>query len=149
MLLGLGQLKAQGPPSKKERAEKEAKVDEMRKLYFNEKLALSDTEQKAFWPLYDAYKSKDKAIRDSFHRKYKKNDVVFMDDKKAEEYLNALIKMKDDQTALYKEYINKFKKVLPVKKVAMLPMLEKEFRDEMLRKTMPPKNGRPDGPPED
>jgi hypothetical protein len=71
-----------------------------------------------------------------------------MDDKKAEEYLNALLKLKDDQNNLYKEYIAKYRKVLPVKKVAMLPMMEKEFKQEMMRKMMRNnKNGKPDGPP--
>jgi hypothetical protein len=73
---------AQGPKGgKKDRMDKKEKIEELRKKYFNEKLALSETEQKAFWPLYDAYKQKDKTLRDSFRSKYKKNEVVFMDDR--------------------------------------------------------------------
>ena len=52
----------------------------------------------------------------------------------AEEFLNAMIKLKDDQNNLFKEYILKFRKVLPVKKVVMLPQLEKEFKKEILKK---------------
>ncbi len=119
---------------KKGKGDKKEKINELRKKYFNEKLALSDAEQKAFWPLYDEYKQKEKALRDSFKSKYKPNDVIFMDDKKAEEFLNATIKLNDDQNSLFKEYILKFKKVLPVKKVAMLPMVEREFKKEILSK---------------
>ncbi len=147
MLFAAGETKAQGKPDRKNKEEMESKINELRKQYFNEKLALTETEQKAFWPLYDEYKTKDKALRDSFQRKYKKNEVVFMDDKKAEEYLNAMLKLKDDQNNLYKEYIAKYRKVLPVKKVAMLPMLEKDFKKEMMKKAMHHKNGKPDGPP--
>lgn len=148
ILFGMNAVMAQDKPDKKNREEKEAKVQELRKQFFNEKLALSETEQKAFWPLYDEYKLKDKNLRDSFMKKYKKNEIVFMDDKKAEEYLNAMLKLRDDQNALYKEYINKYKRVLPIKKVAMLPMLEREFKEEVLKKAMHHKKGSPGGKPE-
>lgn len=132
---------------KKGKGNKKEKINELRKKYFNEKLALSDAEQKAFWPLYDEYKQKEKALRDSFKSKYKPNDVIFMDDKKAEEFLNATIKLNDDQNSLFKEYILKFKKVLPVKKVAMLPMVEREFKKEILSKAGDHKKpGGPGGP---
>ena len=123
LLIGLNNLQAQNKPNKKNKAEKEAKINELRIKYFNDKLALTDAEQKAFWPLFDEYKLKDKNLRDSFQKKFKKNAIVFMDDKKSEEYLNALLKLKDDENDLYREYINKFKKVLPIKKVAMLQTL--------------------------
>lgn len=142
MLTGTAGLQAQQgnnnkPPKTKE--DKEAKINELRKKYFNEKLALTDAEQKAFWPLYDEYRQKEKALRDTFHKRYKPNEIPFMDDKKAEEYLNALLKLKDDQNALYKDYIAKFKKVLPIKKVAMLPGMEKEFKKQMMQKAGHPK----------
>ena len=133
MLFAYADMKAQNKPGKRNKDEKEAKINELRIKYFNEKLALTESEQKAFWPIFDDYKSRDKALRDSFQRKYKKNEVVFMDDKKAEEYLNALLKLKDDENLLYREYIIKFKKVLPIKKVAMLPLLERELKKERLK----------------
>ena len=102
LLIGLNNLQAQNKPNKKNKAEKEAKINELRIKYFNDKLALTDAEQKAFWPLFDEYKLKDKNLRDSFQKKYKKNAIVFMDDKKSEEYLNALLKLKDDENALYR-----------------------------------------------
>lgn len=147
-----GQTEKTKPNKQKKEAKiaKEAKINELRKKYFNEKLDLSDAEQKAFWPLYDEYKQKDKALRDSFNKKYKPNSLVFMDDKKAEEYLNAMLKLKDDQNNLLKEYIIKFKKVLPVKKVALLNHTEREFKKSVLSKAKgktPPPGSEP--PPED
>jgi hypothetical protein len=117
-----------------DKGDKKAKIEELRKKYFNEKLALSETEQKAFWPLYKEYKEKEKALRDSFRAKYKPNDVIFMDDKQAEAFLNASIKLNEDQNNLFKEYVERFKKVISVKKVAMLPMVEREFKREILKK---------------
>ncbi|MCC6818738.1 MAG: hypothetical protein IT245_07600 [Bacteroidia bacterium] len=140
-------LQAQGN-GKKGKPNKKEKIEELRKKFFNEKLSLTETEQKAFWPLYDEYKKKEKALRDSFKSKYKPNDVVFMDDKQAEAFLNATIKLKEDQTSLYKEYIEKFKKVISVKKVAMLPMLEREFKKEVMQRAKEHgKQGPPPPPP--
>ncbi len=149
MLFTVPLMSAQGKPNKMNQDEKETKIKELRVKYFNEKLALTENEQKGFWPLYDEYKTMDKALRDTFQRRYKKNEVVFMDDKKAEEYLNALLKLKDDQNLLYREYLFKFKKVLPIKKVAMLPTLEREFKKEILQKLMHNKKGKPKGAPSD
>lgn len=119
------------------KTDKREKIAELRKKYFNEKLALSETEQKNFWPLYDEYREKEKALRDSFHRRYKRNEVVFMDDKQAEEYLQATLKLNEDQHTLYREYVLRFKKVIPVKKVAMLQMVERDFKREILRHARP------------
>jgi hypothetical protein len=127
-------LLAQPVKDKAGKAEKKEKINELRKKFFNEKLSLSDSEQKNFWPLYTEYKQKEKALRDSFRNKYKPNDVVFMDDKQAEEFLNATIKHHEDQNNLFKEYIGKFKKVISVKKVAMLPIVEKEFKKNIMKK---------------
>lgn len=127
---------------------KREKIEELRKKFYNDKLALTETEQKGFWPLYQEYKQKEKALRDSFRARYKPNDVIFMDDKQAEEFLNATIKLNDDQNALFKDYISKFKKVISIKKVAMLPMVEREFKREVLRKAREhKKSGTPPPPP--
>ncbi len=132
MLFGSSNMYAQD--QKKTKTSKKEKIEQLRKKFFNEKLALSETEQKGFWPLYTEYKQKEKALRDSFKSKYKPNDVIFMDDKQAEEFLNATIKLNEDQNNLFKDYIARFKKVIPVKKVAMLPMVEREFRKVLLAK---------------
>lgn len=135
LLMGLTNTYAQkGNPNKAKKIDKENQINELRKKYLIEKLALTEAEQKAFFPLLDEFKQKDKALRDTFRNRYKPNQIPFMDDKKAEEFLNAMIKLKDDQNNLFKEYILKFRKVLPVKKVVMLPQVEKEFKKEILKK---------------
>ena len=119
---------------KTSKSQKKEKINELRKKFFNEKLSLSEAEQKGFWPLYTEYKQKEKALRDSFRNKYKPNDVIFMDDRQAEEFLNATIQLNDEQNSLFKEYIGKFKKVISVKKVAMLPLVEREFKKNIMKK---------------
>ncbi|MBC7425624.1 MAG: hypothetical protein H7321_03725 [Bacteroidia bacterium] len=129
------------------KGDKAKKLDESRKKYFNEKLSLTEEEQKQFWPVFDEYKEKERKLLKTFKAKYKKNDIVFMDDKKAELYLQESIKLKEDQLALYKEYVEKFKKALPIKKVVMLAVVEKEFKHEILKRAK--QNGGGKDTPED
>ncbi len=149
MLYNSAPIMAQNGKDKKTKAQKKEKINELRKKYFNEKLSLSETEQKGFWPLYTEYKQKEKALRDSFRSKYKPNDVIFMDDKQAEEFLNASIKLNEDQNNLFKEYVTKFKRVISVKKVAMLPLVEREFKSEILKKAREHHKPGNQGPPPD
>ncbi|HEY1046448.1 MAG TPA: hypothetical protein VGF79_08410 [Bacteroidia bacterium] len=148
LLMSLPFNQAFGLDNGKKGKAKREKIEELRKKFYNEKLSLSETEQKGFWPLFTEYKQKEKALRDSFRAKYKPNDVVFMDDKQAEEFLNATIKLNEDQNNLFKEYVTKFKKVISVKKVAMLPMIEREFKKQILKQAREHhKPGGPDGEP--
>lgn len=110
------------------------KLEEFRKNFYNDKLALTEEEKKKFWPIFDEYKAKEKVLLKDFRAKYGKNDVYFMDDAKAEQYLKDALELKEKQLSLYKEYVEKFKTALPIKKVALLPMVEKEFKKELLRK---------------
>jgi hypothetical protein len=143
MLCNFAPMTAQSSFKDKNKTQKREKINELRKKYYNEKLSLSDNEQKGFWPLYTEYKQKEKALRDSFRNRYKSNDVIFMDDKQAEEFLEATIKLNEDQNNLFREYIGKYKKVISVKKVAMLPLVEREFKREILKKAR--EHRKPDG----
>ncbi len=126
-----------------------AKINELRKKFLTEKLALTATEQAQFFPLLDEYKAKEKNLRDSFRKKYKPNEIPYYDDKKAEEYFEAMIKLKNDQNNLFKEYLIKFKKVLPIKKVIMLPEAEKEFKKAILKRAINKGKTPPPPAPED
>jgi hypothetical protein len=55
-----------------------------------------------------------------------------MSDAEAEKFLNSQLDMEQALLNLRKDYLQRMKKVLPVRKVAMLPRLEREFREELL-----------------
>lgn len=139
--------KGQGPKNG-DKAAKHEKMSLLFKQFLNEKLALTDAEKKGFWPIYDNYKKKEKELRDSFRRKYKPNSIPFMDDKQAEAYLNDFFTLNENVNLLYKETTLKLKKVIPVKKVAMIPHTEREFKKELIKK-MKDKNQALPAPDED
>ena len=136
ILLGSFNLMSQkGQGQKKE--DKSAKQEKMKvlfKQYLNDKLALTETEKKGFWPIFEEYKKKEKELKDSFRKKYKPNSIPFMDDKQAEAYLNDFFQLNETINQLFKETTVKLKKVIPIKKVAMIPHTEREFKKELLKK---------------
>jgi hypothetical protein len=136
ILLGSFNLMSQkGQGQKKE--DKGAKHEKMKvlfKQYLNDKLALTETEKKGFWPIFEEYKKKEKELKDSFRKKYKPNSIPFMDDKQAEAYLNDFFQLNETINQLFRETTVKLKKVIPIKKVAMIPHTEREFKKELLKK---------------
>jgi hypothetical protein len=113
---------------------KRDKIEALRATFINEKVNFTTQESQTFWPLYNEYSDKLDNARKSFRQQYGKNaDFSTLTDKEAEAYLNAELSLKQKEYELYKEYFEKFKKVLPVKKVALVRRAEEEFRKELIK----------------
>jgi hypothetical protein len=122
----LSAASAQNQPDPKKQALEQLR--QIRKQMLIDKLALTEDEQKNFLPVYEAYKEEDRLLMAAFRQKYKKNTVIYMTEEQAKVYLEDLIKLKDAQWLLQKNYYNRFLAVLPAKKVAMLSLVEKEIQ---------------------
>lgn len=113
---------------------KRDKIEALRAEFIRGKVSMTSQESQAFWPLYNEYSDKLDQARRSFRQQYGKNaDVSSYSDKEAEAYLNAELNLKQREYELYKEYFEKFRKVLPVKKVALLRRAEEDFRKELIK----------------
>jgi len=113
---------------------KRDKIEALKVSFINQKVSFTPAESQAFWPLYNEYSDKLELARKSFRQQYGKDvDVPAFSDKEAEAYLNAELSLKQKEYELYREYFEKFKKILPVKKVALLRRAEEEFRKELIR----------------
>lgn len=113
---------------------KRDKIEALKVSFINQKVNFTPVESQAFWPLYNEYSDKLDLARKSFRQQCVKDiDFTTLSDKEAETYLNAELNLKQKEYELYKEYFEKFKKVLPVKKVALLRRAEEEFRKELIR----------------
>ncbi len=122
-LLGLSQ-----PNTKRE------KIEALRVTFISQKVNFTTAEAQQFWPLYNEYNDKIDANRKAFRQLVNKTDVTeFATDKDAELYLNAELTLKQKEYELYKEYYDKFKKVLPIKKVALLRKSEDDFKKELIK----------------
>ena len=110
------------------------KIDALRVSFINQKVNFTTQETQLFWPLYDEYNDKLENARKSFRQQYIKNtDFTAITDKEAEAYINAELALKQREYELYKEYFEKFKKVLPIKKVALIRRAEEEFKKELIK----------------
>jgi uncharacterized membrane-anchored protein YhcB (DUF1043 family) len=101
-----------------------------KKLVVAEALALTESEAKAFWPVYNAYQSDmvghyDKMLQliDRFAKAYDS-----MTDDTAMKLLNDYLALEASHVALLKSYVPRFQKVLPALKVARLYQVENKMR---------------------
>ena len=108
---------------------KKEKIEALRVAFITQQLNLTTDESQKFWPVYNEYQDKLRAAR----REFKGQSTTFATDKDAQDFLDAELLFKQRDLALYKEYFEKFKKILPLKKVAMLRQAEDEFKKELLK----------------
>ena len=109
------------------------KIETYKIAFITQKLNLTTQEAQQFWPIYNEYADKLETNRKTYRQTAKKANVEIMTDKEAEEFLNAEYNLKQKELELYKEYYGKFKKVLPIKKVALLKQAEEEFKRELIK----------------
>lgn len=113
---------------------KRDKIEALRVNFINQKVNFTTQEDQLFWPLYDEYNDKLDHARKSFRQQFVKAvDVTTLTDKEAEAFLNAELSLKQKEYELYKEYFERFKKVLPIKKVALLRRAEEGFKKELIK----------------
>lgn len=108
---------------------KREKIEAIRVAFITQKLNLTVDESQKFWPVYNEYQDKLKAARQEF----KRQSTIFTNDKEAQDYLDAELLLKQRDFSLYKEYYDKIKKTIPVKKVAELRQAEEDFKKELLK----------------
>lgn len=105
-------------------------IQAQRVAFITKRLNLSTSESQKFWPLYNEYEAEQKKIR----QKYKlKQDFATMTDAEAEETVSNMLEMEQQILNLKKDYFQRLRKVIPVRKIAMLPRAERDFKGELLK----------------
>ncbi|MEO0775440.1 MAG: hypothetical protein AAF146_02720, partial [Bacteroidota bacterium] len=97
--------------------ENNPRIQEMREEFFNRELQLSPQEAKAFWPLYNDLRSKERELKAKLRDGRR---LELMTDAEAERYLEEYLDVEEQQLALKREYFGKFKQVINIRKIAML-----------------------------
>lgn len=113
---------------------KKDKIDALRATYINKKANFTTQEAQAFWPLYNEMNDMLHAARKTFRKQYNAaTNYDFATDTEAEAYLAAELGLKQKEYSIYRDYYEKFKKVLPVKKVAAVRRAEEDFKKEIIK----------------
>lgn len=106
------------------------KVRADKKLLVGTNMALTDTESKAFWPVYDAYQADLGKLNQRTVKLVKDYAASYktMTDAVAGPLLDEAIAIERDRVALLTSYRPKFAAVLPATKVARYYQIENKIR---------------------
>ena len=115
---------------------KNEKIESMKVAFLSTKLELTAKEAQQFWPLYNEFQQKMEKLR-----KLKKSDFEDIKskiengtDKELTVYMDEVFATRQKELDLQKEYYEKYAKVVPLKKVALLYQTENQFKRELLKK---------------
>ncbi len=127
--LGAGTVLAQDKPADNIDIVRE-KVRTDKKLVVATALNLTEAEAKAFWPVYNSYQSDmiahyDRVFKlvDAYAKSYET-----MTDENATQLLGEFLSLETDYIALLNSYVPRFRRVLPLVKVARLYQVENKLR---------------------
>ncbi len=132
---------AQGPPPGMD----DEKVEALRIAFLTKYLELTTDEAQKFWPVYNQMRAELKIVMDKEMDLRKGKNVNDMKDEELSKLINAHFENEQAILDIKKKYAEEFKKVLPLRKVAMLADAENEFKREVL-KNFRDKQGPPGGP---
>jgi polyhydroxyalkanoate synthesis regulator phasin len=106
-----------------------------RRAVYAANLGLTDSESRAFWPIYDEYEAKVKKVNDRFldlvNRYVEKYDTLT--DEQAKKMLDEKMAIEKERMDLKQHYTKKIEKVLPAKKALRYAQIETRV-DNMLRR---------------
>lgn len=137
---------------KKDKGEWKEKVQAEKVAFLTTSLDLSVEESQAFWPVYNAVqKEKGDAFKDVVAATDALKDALKegKTGKEIEVLLQSYLAAKEDCDAIDKAAIEKYKKVLPIEKVAKIFIAEEQFRHQQIKRLnkdhKPGEGPRPDG----
>lgn len=110
------------------------KIAALRKGYITDKLALTREEAEKFWPIYEEYKRKERALHQKAKRGGKKKPFDEMTEEEARRFVEKHLELEEARLALKKEYFGKMGAVIPMKKLVKLPRAEKSFKMEVMKR---------------
>jgi len=119
------------------------KVEALRISIYTYVLQLTPDEAKVFWPVFNKYEVELQNIKKETKRQrfeYMQN-LSTMSDKEIEAAVYKLLDLEEQQTQLKKKYVEEFKKVIPMRKIILLPKAELEFKKALLNKLREQRNG--------
>lgn len=140
---------AQGPPPP---GMDDEKVEALRIAFLTKYLDLSTDEAQKFWPVYNQMRAELKIVMDKEMSLRSGKSINDMKDDELVKLINAHFENEQGMLDIKRKYAEEFKKVLPLRKVAMLADAENEFKREVLKNFKDkhgPSPGGPGGGPED
>lgn len=111
------------------------RVEAMRAAYISRYVNLTSEEARNFWPVYNEYQNEIDKNRKDFFLDALEARIGWesKSDAEVEKALDQIIDRTVQEGEIKKKYHEKFKKILPIRKVALLYMAERQFIKELVR----------------
>lgn len=106
-------------------------MDALRADYIKKKLELTANESEKFWPVYNEYNDKVKALRKNLRQSIKKAPAN-LSEKEAEDLYQLDQKSKQAEADIHKQYNDRIKGIIGVQKVIILRKAEEEFKQILI-----------------
>lgn len=111
------------------------RVKVARIAFLTRELDLTELEAQKFWPIYNKFDAEREKIRAEakVERLISKADLEKMSDADVETAIQKAFDAQESEVKLRKSYHTEFRKVLSIRKVAILYRAEEDFKRELLR----------------
>lgn len=107
------------------------RIKALRAEVYTRVLNLTAEEAQNFWPVFNEYLE----ARESLQKQLKpEGQLDGMSDAEVEEYVKKHFEIRQKELDLEKDLVQKLRKVLPLRKIAKLPMAERQFRESLLKR---------------
>lgn len=143
-ILGIASTTIAQPENGPKDSLKQAKIEELKKLrkdLFIQKLNLTTAESEKFFPIYDEYQLKLKQSRKEFRKKWKDKKPEDLTEAEATVFLEDATALREKEVELFRTYSEKLKSAIPVKKIVILPRVEREVQRELIDKAREGRKG--------
>ncbi len=139
LIIGISgpQLFAQESETTPDHRSREGRWDKLKSMkiaYITQELNLTPAEAEKFWPLYNEFEAKRDEIASNLLQSPQRGPTDFdrFSDEEVSEMISLKFKEERAMVDLREEYNEKYKKVLPIKKIARYYESEKKFRSHLL-----------------
>lgn len=111
--------------------EARSRIQAARVAYITNRLGLTTKESEQFWALHNEFEQEKEQIEAKFAVK---GDLDRLPDQEVEKQILGRFQMEQEVLNLRREYYQRFKNVVPPRKIALYYQVEHEFRLELLRR---------------
>lgn len=106
-------------------------VEAQKVAFFTQKLNLSVEESQAFWPIYNEYQEKNKALRENYRSDFVKRN---MSDAEAAEAIEGYFDKEEKALVLKKQLYRDLEAYISPGKLVRLQVVENQFKQKLLER---------------
>lgn len=107
------------------------KIKAQRVAFITERMKLNSSESERFWSLHNEMEQKQKDIRQRFKPRKK---IEEMSESEASQLINDRLDLETELLAIRRDYIRKFRDVVPAKKLVLYERADRDFKLFILEK---------------